>query len=155
MLISETRLQFFHRQPPEMFYKNGVLKNFATFTGKQLCQSPFVSCSFIKKTLSNRALNFARFLKAPFLKNTTGWLLLFYDSCWLYSLQMYIAGNFQVVKSHWSGKNFYPNISKILQIRITFTYIYIYIYIYIYTYSFYLKKECLLVGYAKLMLYSE
>ena len=26
-------------QPPEMFYKKGVLKNFAKFTGKHLCQS--------------------------------------------------------------------------------------------------------------------
>ena len=30
---------------PEVFYKKGVLKNFAKFTGKQLCQSLF-SCEF-------------------------------------------------------------------------------------------------------------
>ena len=29
------------KQPPEVFYKKGVLKNFAKFTGKHLCQSLF------------------------------------------------------------------------------------------------------------------
>ena len=41
-----------------MFYKKGFLKNFAKFTGKHLCQSPFFNkvaggateaCNFIKK----------------------------------------------------------------------------------------------------------
>ena len=30
-----------HKQPPEVFYKKGVLKNFTKFTGKNLCQSLF------------------------------------------------------------------------------------------------------------------
>ena len=36
------------KQPPEMFYiKKGVLKNFAKFTVKQMCQSLFFfSCEF-------------------------------------------------------------------------------------------------------------
>ena len=29
------------KQPPEVFYKKGVLKNFTKFTGKHLCQSLF------------------------------------------------------------------------------------------------------------------
>ena len=29
------------KQPPEVFYKKGVLKNFAKFTTKYLCQSLF------------------------------------------------------------------------------------------------------------------
>ena len=29
------------KQPLEMFYEKGVLKNFAKFTGKHLCQSLF------------------------------------------------------------------------------------------------------------------
>ena len=29
------------KQPPEVFYKKGILKNFAKFTGKHLCQSLF------------------------------------------------------------------------------------------------------------------
>ena len=29
------------KQPPEVFYKKGVLNNFVKFTGKQQCQSLF------------------------------------------------------------------------------------------------------------------
>ena len=29
----------FQKQPPEVFYKKGFLKNFAKFIGKHLCQS--------------------------------------------------------------------------------------------------------------------
>ena len=32
----------FQKQPPEMFYKRAVHKNFAIFTGKQLCWSLFL-----------------------------------------------------------------------------------------------------------------
>ena len=38
--------------PPEVFYKKDVLRNFAKFIGKHLCQGLFfnkVSCNFIKK----------------------------------------------------------------------------------------------------------
>ena len=34
-------LTLFQKQPPEMFCKNDVPKNFAKFTGKHLCQSLF------------------------------------------------------------------------------------------------------------------
>ena len=37
MLFSE----FMQKQLPEVFYKKGVLRNFAKFTGKHLCQSLF------------------------------------------------------------------------------------------------------------------
>ena len=33
---------FFQKQPPEVFYKKNVLKNFAIFTGKHLCSSLFL-----------------------------------------------------------------------------------------------------------------
>ena len=42
---------------PEVFYKKGVLKNFAKFTGKHQCQRLFLikllaeACNFIKKRL--------------------------------------------------------------------------------------------------------
>ena len=45
----------FRSSRPEVFCKKGVLKNFAKFTGKHLCQSLFfdkvagAACSFIKK----------------------------------------------------------------------------------------------------------
>ena len=29
------------KQPPEVFYKKGILRNFAKFTGKRLCQRLF------------------------------------------------------------------------------------------------------------------
>ena len=32
---------FYYKQLPEVFYKKGVLRNFAKFTGKHLCQSLF------------------------------------------------------------------------------------------------------------------
>ena len=41
------------KQLPEVFYKKGVLRNFAKFTGKHLCQSLCFNrpqaCNFIKK----------------------------------------------------------------------------------------------------------
>ena len=36
-----TSTTYFEKQPPEVFYKKGVLKNFAKFTGKHQCQSLF------------------------------------------------------------------------------------------------------------------
>ena len=43
----------FQKLPSEVFYKKGVLKNFAKFTGKHLCQSfsfqRTQACNFIKK----------------------------------------------------------------------------------------------------------
>ena len=34
-------LLYFQKQPPEVFYKKGVLKNFVNLTEKHLCQSLF------------------------------------------------------------------------------------------------------------------
>ena len=55
------------RQPSEVFYKKVVLKNFAKFTGKYLCQSFF---------FNNIADAACKFLRTPFLQNATGRLLL-------------------------------------------------------------------------------
>ena len=59
----------------------------------------FVAEVNFKKGLWHRNFpdNFVIFLWVPFLWNTSGWLLLFYNSCWFYTLQSYIASNFQVV----------------------------------------------------------
>ena len=66
-------------------WKKSVLKNFEKFIGKQLCQSLFFNkfaglspATSLKKRLWHRCfpVNFARFLRTPFLKNTSGWLLL-------------------------------------------------------------------------------
>ena len=64
--------------------KKGVLRNFAKFTGKHLCQSLFfnkvagASCNVIKKRLWHRCfpVNFAKFLRTPFSQNASGRLLL-------------------------------------------------------------------------------
>ena len=47
------------KQPPEMFYKKGVLKNFTKFTGKQLCQILFLIKlqGFIKKETLEQVLS--------------------------------------------------------------------------------------------------
>ena len=65
--------------------KKGVLRNFAKFTGKHLCQSPFFNkvasltpATLLKKRLWHRCfpVNFGKFLRTPFLQNTPGRLLL-------------------------------------------------------------------------------
>ena len=55
-MIRFTKISAAYRSSrPEVFCKRGVLKNFAKFTGKQLCQSLFFNkvaggaCNFIKK----------------------------------------------------------------------------------------------------------
>ena len=71
--------------------KKGVLRNFAKFTGKHLCQSTFFnkvaglrSATLLKKILWHRCfpVNFAKFLKTPFLQNTSRRLLLSLNKNW-------------------------------------------------------------------------
>ena len=52
---------------PEVFCKTNVLRNFAKFTGKHLCQSLWHKCF---------PVNFAKFLRTPFSQNTSGRLRL-------------------------------------------------------------------------------
>ena len=65
--------------------KKGVLKNYTKFTGKHLRQSLIFNkveglrpATLLKKRLSHRCfpVNFAKFLRTPFLNNTPGRLLL-------------------------------------------------------------------------------
>ena len=68
-----------------MLFKKDALRNFTKFTGKHLCQSLFFNqaaglrpaASFAKR-LWHRCfpVSFAKFLKTPFLQNTSGRLLL-------------------------------------------------------------------------------
>ena len=59
-----------------------VLSNFPKFTGKHLCQSLFLNkvagFSLWKERHWQRCflVNFVKFLRTPFLENTSGWLLL-------------------------------------------------------------------------------
>ena len=61
-------LGFTQKQPPEVFYAKGVLRNLTKFTRKHLCQSFF---------FNKAGLNFAAFLRTLFLQNTSERLLLF------------------------------------------------------------------------------
>ena len=56
----------------QMFFKIGILKNFATFTGKHLCWS-LKACNFIKNRLLHRdfPVNIMKFLRTPFLQNVS------------------------------------------------------------------------------------
>ena len=65
--------------------RKGVLRNFAKFTGKHLCQSLFFNevAGFRAETLFKKRLlhgcfpvNFAKFLKTPSLQKTSGRLLI-------------------------------------------------------------------------------
>ena len=77
----------FQKQPREMFYKKVVLTNFAKFTGKHLSHSFFFNkvaglspATLFKKRLRHRCfpMNFAKFLRTPFLQNISGRLLLIF-----------------------------------------------------------------------------
>ena len=58
--------------PRWCFLEKGVLKNFAKCTGKHLCWSFFkYSCRRLTQAFS---YDFAKFLRTPFLRNTSGWL---------------------------------------------------------------------------------
>ena len=69
----------------------GVLRNFEKFTGKYLCQRFFFNkvaglrpTTLLKKSLWHRCfpVNFPKFLRTPFLQNTTGRLLLNKVASW-------------------------------------------------------------------------
>ena len=73
------------KQTPEVFYKKGALTNFAKFIGKRLCQSFFFNevtglrlATLSKMELWHRCfpVNFAKFVKASFLQNASGRLVL-------------------------------------------------------------------------------
>ena len=75
----------YKKQPPECSVRKGVLRNLAKFNGKHLCQSLFFNkaaglrpATLLKKRLWYRCfpVNFAKFLRTPFLQNTSGRLLL-------------------------------------------------------------------------------
>ena len=66
---------------PEVFCRKDVLRNFAKFTGKNLCQNLFFNkvaslspATLLKKRLWHRCfpVNFAKLLKRLFLQNTSG-----------------------------------------------------------------------------------
>ena len=81
-----------------MFYKIGVLKNVANFTGKH-CWSPFLIklqtwiCNFNKRKLqhSRSSMKFAKFLRTSFLTEHLWWLLLYHCKLHLYRLRILLT----------------------------------------------------------------
>ena len=63
-------------ESPRGVLQKGVLRNFAKFTGKHLCLRP---ATLLKMRLWHRCfpVNFVKFLRTPFLQNTSRWLLLY------------------------------------------------------------------------------
>ena len=74
------RTAFFRSSHQRCSYRKVVLRNFAKFRWKHLCQSLFFNkvAGLLKKTLWHRyfLLNFAKFLRTPLSQNTSGRLLL-------------------------------------------------------------------------------
>ena len=73
------------KQLPEGFFIESVMTNFAEFTRKYLCRNLFFdkvklyrSATSIKASLFRSCFleNFTKFVRAPFLQNATGRLLL-------------------------------------------------------------------------------
>ena len=82
-LTKSCKMSFERNSRPEVFCKESVLGNFAKFSGKHPCQSLFVNkvrpATLLKKRLWHRCfpVNFAKFLRTPFLIEHLWWLLLF------------------------------------------------------------------------------
>ena len=84
----DLKLFYFHvtnyrSSRPEVFCRKGLLRNFATFTGKHLCQSLFFNkvaglrpATLSKKRLWHRCfpVNVAKFLRTPFFTEHLRWL---------------------------------------------------------------------------------
>ena len=79
------RTQFYISSHPKVFCKKDVLRNSAKFTEKYLCQSLFFNkvadlkpATLFEKRLWHRCflVNFTKFLRTPFLQNTSGRLIL-------------------------------------------------------------------------------
>ena len=66
---------FFRSSRPEVFCKKSVLRDFAKFTGKHLCQSLFINNFADQVTLAQVfTVNFATFWRTPFLTEHLWWL---------------------------------------------------------------------------------
>ena len=73
------RTAFFRSSHQRCSFRKVVLRNFAKFTGKHLCQSFFFNkvAGLLEKKLWHRCLplNFAKFLRTSLSQNTSGRLL--------------------------------------------------------------------------------
>ena len=83
---------------PDVFCKKGVLKNFANFAGKHLCQSLYFN-KFAGLTHSCFPVNFAKFLRIPFLTEHLRWLLMIL----IHSYQQTILEILHKFGHHWAS----------------------------------------------------
>ena len=74
-MLKSTQTYCLEKQPPEVFYEKGVLRNFKKITGKHPCQSLFFnkvaglrSATLLEKILWHRCfpVNLVKFLRTPF-----------------------------------------------------------------------------------------
>ena len=93
----------FRSSRPEIFCKKGVLRNFAKFTRKHLCESLFFNNVaylslqlYLKKRLWHRCfpVNCAKFLRTPFLRKHIWWLLRYFEK---YCPLRYIAQRYHLL----------------------------------------------------------
>ena len=91
---------YFRSSHLRLSVKKGALTNFVKFAGKHLCQK-FWPATLLKKCLWYRcfSVNFAKFLRRPFLQDTSGPLLLLFPHKKAYSSN----------NSHNAYKNAYGN----------------------------------------------
>ena len=77
VLTLTLNLLFLEAAVPRCSVKKVLLKIFAKFTGKHLCQSP---ATLLKKRLWHRCfpVNYVKFLRTPFLTEHLQWLLLYF-----------------------------------------------------------------------------
>ena len=93
---------------PEVFCEKGVLRNFAKFTGKHLCQSLFLKklqalrALFKKETLAQ--VFSCEFFEFSFLTEHLWWLLLFWTVKWPGDCHFFFFLNFY--------RKFYWNLSS-------------------------------------------
>ena len=86
-----------------MFCRKGVLRNFAKFTRKHLCQSLFLNkvvclrpATLLKKRLWHRCfpVNFTKFLRTPFSTEHPRWLLLAFSGSSFLIIQVFQGPGF-------------------------------------------------------------
>ena len=100
-------LLIFRSNRPEVFCEKGILRNFAKFTGKYLCQSLFLNkvaglrpTTLVKKRLWHRCfpVNFWKFIRTPFPTEHLPWLLLNFPTVSCKTNQLISSSR----KSHWN-----------------------------------------------------
>ena len=77
---------YWQKQPPDVFYKKGVLTNFSKFTGKHLCQGLFFKRFYYRFF----PMNFPKFAGPLFFQNTFGRLLLYLEPCWISMIDFFV-----------------------------------------------------------------